>query len=128
MDLQTRANEIATDMIETQTNYRAMVEEYAKDGYRAPHCIHGTDNWTDYDNICYGCEEENGFSEYSTEDEIRVLAKEAAIREHNQKMSRTHSAAIALDMAIDIMRTHSKELESDALDRVSASIFRQYGI
>lgn len=128
MDLQTRANEIASDMIKTQANHRAMVEEYAKDGYRAPHCIHGTDNWTDYDNICYGCEDENGFSEYSSEDEIRVMAEAMAIQEHNQKMSRIHSAAIALDMAIDIMRTHSKELESDALDRVSASIFRQYGI
>lgn len=26
-------------------------------GYRFPHCIHGTSLWTDYDNICGGCEE-----------------------------------------------------------------------
>ena len=26
-------------------------------GHRFPHCIHGTDLTTDYDNICFGCEE-----------------------------------------------------------------------
>lgn len=25
--------------------------------YRFPHCIHGTSLWTDYDNICFGCED-----------------------------------------------------------------------
>lgn len=128
MDLQTRTNEIASNMIKTQENYRAMVEECAKDGYRAPYCIHGPDNWTDYDNICYGCEEENGFSEYSTEDEIRVMAREAAIQEHNQKISRAHSAAIAIDMAMDFASECSEKLEGGALDRILAIIFRQYGI
>lgn len=128
MDLQTRTNEIASNMIKTQDDYRAMVEEYAKEGYRAPHCIHGTDNWTDYDNICYGCEEENGFSEYSTEDEIRVMAEATAIQEHNQKISRAHSAAIAIDMAMDFASECSEKLEGGALDRILAIIFRQYGI
>jgi hypothetical protein len=26
-------------------------------GYRFPHCIHGMSLWTDYDNICGGCED-----------------------------------------------------------------------
>lgn len=30
---------------------------YAEDGYRPHYCIHGTNQWTDYDNICGGCEE-----------------------------------------------------------------------
>ena len=128
MDLQTRTNEIASEMIETQNNYRAMVEEYAKEGYRAPHCIHGSDNWTDYDNICYGCEEENGFSEYSSGDEILAMAEAMAIQEHNQKMSRAHSAAIALDMAIDLMSVYSEKIESDTLDRISAKIFQSFGV
>lgn len=128
MDLQTRANEIATEMIETQNHYRAMVEECAKEGYRAPYCIHGTDNWTDYDNICYGCEEENGFSEYTTKDEIRAMAEAMAIQEHNQKMYRIHSAAITLNMAIDLARQYPEHFESDTLDKITASIFQQYGI
>ena len=128
MDLQTRANEIAIEMIETQNHYRAKVAEYAKKGYRAPHCIHGTNCWTDYDNICYGCEEENGFSEYSTKDEIRAMARAEAIREHNQKMYRIHSAAIAIDMAIDLAREHPEHVESDTMEKITASIFQQFGI
>lgn len=27
-------------------------------GWAFPHCIHGTSNWTDYDNICGGCEDD----------------------------------------------------------------------
>ena len=128
MDLQTRANEIATEMIETQNHYRAMVEECAKEGYRAPCCIHGTDNWTDYDNICYGCEEENGFSEYSSEDEIRAMAEAKAIQEHNQKMYRAHSAAITLNMAIDLANEYPEHFESNTLDKITESVFQQYGI
>jgi hypothetical protein len=26
-------------------------------GYTFPHCIHGASRWTDYDNICGGCED-----------------------------------------------------------------------
>lgn len=44
--------------------YRTYAEEYdqecrdyAEQGYRHHYCIHGTDRWTDYDNICAGCEE-----------------------------------------------------------------------
>jgi hypothetical protein len=30
---------------------------YGGKGYSYPYCIHGSSNWTDYDNICGGCEE-----------------------------------------------------------------------
>lgn len=30
---------------------------WAERGYRAHYCIHGTNQWTDYDNICGGCED-----------------------------------------------------------------------
>lgn len=32
-------------------------------GYRYPYCFHGTSLWTDYDNICAGCED--GFNGYN---------------------------------------------------------------
>lgn len=32
--------------------------------YRFPNCIHGTSNWTDYDNICGACEEGYGYFDY----------------------------------------------------------------
>lgn len=44
--------------------YRDQYAEYERDcesdrerGYRAHYCEHGTNQWTDYDNICGGCEE-----------------------------------------------------------------------
>lgn len=30
---------------------------YGGQGYTFPYCIHGTSRWTDYDNICGGCED-----------------------------------------------------------------------
>jgi hypothetical protein len=43
--------------------YEADVEQWYRSGqgkfkgYRYPECFHGTSNWTDYDNICWGCED-----------------------------------------------------------------------
>jgi hypothetical protein len=31
--------------------------EAAEQGFRPHYCIHGTNQWVDYDNICYGCED-----------------------------------------------------------------------
>lgn len=33
------------------------VAYHAENGHRPQHCIHGTNQWTDYDNICGGCED-----------------------------------------------------------------------
>lgn len=45
------------DIQSVVANYNEMVEECRRQGYRAQYCIHGTNNWTDYDNICPGCED-----------------------------------------------------------------------
>ena len=36
-------------------------------GYSFPHCIHGTSRHTDYDNICGGCEDGDGYWNYARE-------------------------------------------------------------
>ena len=36
-------------------------------GYSYPECVHGTSRWTDYDNICGGCEGDYGYWDYSRE-------------------------------------------------------------
>lgn len=33
---------------------------YGGKGYTFPYCIHGSSRWTDYDNICGGCEGDYG--------------------------------------------------------------------
>lgn len=44
-------------------------------GYRFPYCIHGASLTTDYDNICFGCEESETVIE-----EARGLARERFVR------------------------------------------------
>lgn len=128
MDLQTRANEIAVEMFETQENYRAMVAKYDSQKLRPPHCIHGVSLWADYDIFCYGCDFEDGFREESTAEEIRALALAEAVKENNQKMYRIHSAAITLNMAIDLSREYPGHFDADTLDKITESVFQQYGI
>lgn len=41
-------------------DYLAECESYRARGQRPHYCEHGTNQWTDYDNICGGCED--GFS------------------------------------------------------------------
>lgn len=44
--------------------YDEACREAAKDGYRPHYCIHGTNQWTDYDNICRPCEDGYGSWDY----------------------------------------------------------------
>jgi hypothetical protein len=37
--------------------YEQECAEYLKEGFRPHYCFHGTNLWTDYDNICGWCEE-----------------------------------------------------------------------
>lgn len=37
-------------------NWEAEAKECRKNGFRPKYCVHGTYQWTDYDNICGGCE------------------------------------------------------------------------
>lgn len=45
------------DLINRSNEYLRDVEDAAKEGYRPHHCFHGTNLWTDYDNICGPCED-----------------------------------------------------------------------
>lgn len=37
-------------------SYDSDIAAYAEQGYGPHYCIHGTDLWVEYDNICAGCE------------------------------------------------------------------------
>lgn len=57
---------------------------YGGMGHRFPQCIHGTSLWTDYDNICGGCEsEENIYSVALSE--AHSLVVQMLREEHNRK-------------------------------------------
>lgn len=69
--------------------YRRMTEHYAsheedcerdrRNGHTPHYCEHGTNRWTDYDNICGGCEDG-----YSLRDRLTrwQMAKEQAVERH----------------------------------------------
>lgn len=52
-------------MRERQAEYLEECHNWHKQGYRPEVCIHGTYMWTDYDNMCMGCEL-GEFSEYTS--------------------------------------------------------------
>lgn len=45
------------DLQQTIQDWNDMADECQRQGYRPKYCIHGTSSWTDYDNICAGCED-----------------------------------------------------------------------
>lgn len=58
---------------------------YAKQGYRNHYCVHGTNQWTDYDNICGPCEDGYGYWDYL--EFLKLSAGEAhRIYNHYHKM------------------------------------------
>lgn len=59
--------------------------EYAKQGYRNHYCVHGTNLWTDYDNICGPCEDGYGYWDYQNFAELAIQNARSAVR-HAEKM------------------------------------------
>ena len=50
--------------LEHQAQYDQYCADMAKEGYAPQYCIHGTNQWTDYDNICGGCESDYTLNDY----------------------------------------------------------------
>jgi hypothetical protein len=64
--------------------YEQECAEYLKEGFRPHYCFHGTNLWTDYDNICGWCEEYG--NHWSYEMAMRQALDEArAAQEAKQK-------------------------------------------
>lgn len=51
----------------TYADHDEYKRECYKDGHRPQYCVHGTNQWTDYDNICGGCEDGRGYFDYEAE-------------------------------------------------------------
>lgn len=48
---------VTIDLVKTQNEYQAEVERAAEEGFRPSRCFHGTYQWTEYDPMCWGCED-----------------------------------------------------------------------
>lgn len=52
-----RALQYVTALKRRDTEYVEECAAYRRDGFRPHYCKHGTNMWTDYDNICGACED-----------------------------------------------------------------------
>lgn len=75
------------------TRYEQDCAQDRAEGHRPHYCIHGTNQWTDYDNICGGCE-----------DSLTVwdMAERAAWARHTEYLH-------VLDLMQALMRSHDHE-------------------
>jgi hypothetical protein len=77
-------------------NYRTNPEtgrtvNYGGKGYSFPYCEHGSSRWTDYDNICGGCED--GTDIY----QLAIWAAQEKVAEYNRRFEWVISAPSSLD-------------------------------
>ena len=76
-NLTARSLELVRRMRRAQVEWLEAADAYAKEGYRPQFCIHGTNQWTDYDNICGGCEE-GAFTAYTRGMDLYRYARDVA--------------------------------------------------
>lgn len=86
--------------------------DYAR-GYRARYCEHGTSQWTDYDNICGGCEDGMTMSD-PFQRQQRATAEARERFDRAQRLLDVHFELYALNM---LRRMDAKPLMRE-LDRV----------
>jgi hypothetical protein len=67
--------------------YEEECAEYARQGYRPHYCIHGTNQWTDYDNICGGCEDGENYWSLETFGPIAIREAKEAMEEMGRRIS-----------------------------------------
>lgn len=71
-------------------DYADQCAEYAEQGYRPHYCVHGTNQWVDYDNICGPCEE--GYGSWD-EEKFGELAQDEAESFCNDLQKRSEEIA-----------------------------------
>ena len=67
-------------LTERRRMYEEECERDARNGHRAHYCIHGTNQWTDYDNICGPCEES------LTDQELALAGAYTDMREYMKRL------------------------------------------
>lgn len=67
--------------------YDEYVSECYREGFRPQYCIHGTNQWTDYDNICGGCEMGRSYFDYAEEALDAIARAKARYAEHEARVS-----------------------------------------
>jgi len=117
-----RTEQLTQELLERQREYHEEVREAAEHGLRVHYCIHGTDRWTDYDNICPGCED-GLFTEHSTYAEVvewaRIIADEEAVRRDQQyRLVTNHVQSVVEAYRVSNPHTGAARVYRDGVDAV----------
>lgn len=68
-------------------SYMEECETYYREGLTPQYCEHGTTRWTDYDNICWGCEE--GITAYAGGAyHIALVQARARVQQTEERLAR----------------------------------------
>lgn len=106
------------------SDYNEMVEDCAKHGYRARYCIHGTDQWTDYDNICGYCEDGYDPRNQTFTDVLRTNLSEyrqrhAELENNSQNLLKAQTALVDMGLR-DLATKTTLDAIKEILGRFSA--------
>lgn len=83
-------------------DYLEACESYRRDGYRPHYCEHGTNLWTDYDNICGPCEDGLSMGDGLTR---REYALDSAKRRDEKCRAIVKAASDLRDLGVDVDMT-----------------------
>lgn len=84
-------------------DYNEMLADCAKHGYRAQYCIHGTNQWTDYDNICGHCENGHDPRNQTFTDVLRdtldeYRRRQAKLKDNSQNLLNVSMSLVAMGL------------------------------
>lgn len=84
-------------------DYNEMLADCAKHGYRAQYCIHGTNQWTDYDNICGYCENGDDPRNQTFTDVLRntldeYRRRQAKLKDNSQNLLNVSMSLVAMGL------------------------------
>lgn len=115
-----RTQQIATRLFEQQREYEAEAREAADAGLRPHYCIHGTNLWTDYDNICGGCED-GEFTQYSTAEQVREYARALAEAEAAREARQAEQVTNLVNLTIEGYRAKGRLIGTPRIYRDGAA-------
>jgi hypothetical protein len=78
---------LMTEYADGYEQYLMDCESWSEQGYRPHYCEHGTNQWTDYDNICGGCEDGITMSDPGTRRLYALIEAKQRMAEY-EKMTR----------------------------------------
>lgn len=103
--------------------------EYAEQGYRNHYCVHGMNQWTDYDNICGMCEDGYGYWDYQEFLELSRAEAGRIYSRYEKEMQKNSTFFSQMFSALNNCDTPVKEAARKLMNEMmeeTEAIIKQY--